>query len=699
LAFDGADPNDPAYADGWDEGDNGGFGFLPWTGGMYGNPVAIDAGVEPDNDLGTPAFQLGTGGFGYWAIRPFANPMQAGQSFKIDLDPFAFPSGPSANGEFQSLIRLAAGGSENANTRFALYTYAYFENGTVSFGVDNWGVVAETANDNLNGGVSLPASPCFATGCTNYSMFDSSDGFSLVLDLPTIDTYRLRVIDDDATRLDISGQLKVATAGQGLDRLVLWSADGSGATIDTTYFTNLEILDTPSEGLDGDYNGDNKVDAADYTVWRDNLGAADESSLHHNGDGGGITTSDYTFWKSHFGIGGAGSAGVAADVQGVPEPTSWMGFLFAGAAAVSVRRRRRSVLYPAATRGEAMRFAFAGRQHRGFTLVELLVVIAIIGVLVALLLPAIQSAREAARRTQCQNNLKQLGLGLQNYHGTHKHFPSNSYWSLGTSTNCGVSLETKREDRKGTYLVKLLPYIEETTIHALLNFDQDVHEQFEDTTGTYPNSQQLRETPMAVFRCPSDTFPLLSSDGAFANSLKNKPVTTTNYMSSVGAQKTFSQIGDDCGYPGNYFGNGDDLTPCVIFGKDTSGMFARAEWAASIREITDGTSHTIAVGEVLPDCNFELIRFGWWNSQAFYAHTSVPINYDSCGQTTPGWPAPQTCNTFFNYNTNAGFKSKHPGGAQFALADGSVHFISDSIDYRNLQRLGDRRDGESVEPF
>jgi prepilin-type N-terminal cleavage/methylation domain-containing protein/prepilin-type processing-associated H-X9-DG protein len=339
------------------------------------------------------------------------------------------------------------------------------------------------------------------------------------------------------------------------------------------------------------------------------------------------------------------------------------------------------------------------RRRKAFTLVELLVVIAIIGILVALLLPAIQAAREAARRTQCQNCMKQLGLGLQNYHNTHNRFPSNSLWSVGSSTNCGVPIVTTPADRKGTYLVKLLPYIEETAISSMLSFDKDIHDQFENTTGAYPQSPQLRETPIGVFRCPSDTFPMISSDGALSSDLKNKPVTTTNYMSSVGAQRTFNQIGDDCGYPGNFFGNGDDLTQCVVLGKDTSGIFARAEWAASIREITDGTSHTIALGEVLPDCNFELIRWGWWNSQAFYAHTSVPINYDSCTQTTPGFPAPQACNTFFNFNTNAGFKSKHPGGGQFAFADGSVHFISDAIDYRNFQRLGDRRDGESIEPF
>ena len=133
--------------------------------------------------------------------------------------------------------------------------------------------------------------------------------------------------------------------------------------------------------------------------------------------------------------------------------------------------------------------------------------------------------------------------------------------------------------------------------------------------------------------------------------------------------------------------------------KKTSGLFARVNWAASIREITDGTSKTIAMGEVLPDCNYELIRFGWWDSQIWYVGTSVPINYDSCHATDPPYPKKQDCSTFFNWNTSAGFKSRHPGGANFVMADGSVPFINDNIDYHNFQRLGDRRDGEAVDPY
>lgn len=335
IAADNA--SDPAYADGWEEGDNGGFGFLPWTGGMYANPQVIDSAPEPDNDLGAPAFQLGTGGFGYWAIRPFASPMQAGQSFKIDIDPFAFPTDSAANGEFQSLMRFGAGGSDNFHERVGLYSYAYYLNGTVAFGSDNWGVTAETTNDRLNGGTPLPTTPCFATGCTSYSMFDGSDGFTLVLDLLTIDTYRLRIIDDNVTRLDVSGQLNMDAAGQGINQLVLWSADGSGNTIDSSYFNNLEIYTTPAEALGGDFNGDGKVDAADYTVWRDHLGATDESSINNNGNHqNGVDVADYTLWKNGFGnMAGAGS--ITSSL--VPEPVSCLGMLVG--AAIGLRRVRR----------------------------------------------------------------------------------------------------------------------------------------------------------------------------------------------------------------------------------------------------------------------------------------------------------------------------------------------------------------------
>lgn len=323
LAFD--DATAEVYADGWDEGDNGGTGFLPWTGGMYGNPLVVDAAPEPDNNLGAPAFQLGTGGFGYWAIRPFANSLQPGQSFKMDIDPFAFQTDTSTTGDFQSLIRFGAGGSDNAHEAFALYTYTWYTNGVVEFGADKWGVVAETTNDGLNGGAPLPTTPCFATGCTNYSMLDSSDGFTMVFDLITTDTYRLRVFDDETTKLDVSGQLDPILAAAGINQLVLYSDDGSAGSIDSTYLTNLEIYVTPSEGLAGDFNDDGEVDAADYTVWRDNFGG-NSSVLNGNGSGAAtVVPADYDLWKSQFGMPGAGAGSIGGST--VPEPSALVGIL------------------------------------------------------------------------------------------------------------------------------------------------------------------------------------------------------------------------------------------------------------------------------------------------------------------------------------------------------------------------------------
>jgi prepilin-type processing-associated H-X9-DG protein len=317
----------------------------------------------------------------------------------------------------------------------------------------------------------------------------------------------------------------------------------------------------------------------------------------------------------------------------------------------------------------------------------LLVVVAIIGVLVALLLPAVQQAREAARLASCQNNLRQLSLALQGYHSAHHRFPSNSHWWVGNVNVCGRTVRVRSEDRKGSVLVKLMPFIEENVLHQRLDFDGDVIQQFAD-------DPQIRSAVLPVLRCPSDDYPALSHDPA-----NLPPHATTNYGPSVGAQRTFSQ-NNCCPEPaGNEFGNGNDLHACTHLKNATSGIFSRIIWAASIVQIPDGTSKTIALGEVLPSCNYELIRFGWWDSQIWYVGTAPPINYDSCRATIPPWPSPQTCATFFNWNTSSGFKSRHPGGANFALADGSVHFISENIDYRNYQRLGDRLDGEVVDPF
>ena len=331
------------------------------------------------------------------------------------------------------------------------------------------------------------------------------------------------------------------------------------------------------------------------------------------------------------------------------------------------------------------------KLRSAFTLVELLVVIAIIGVLVALLLPAVQAAREAARRTQCQNNSRQFGIALQNYHDVKKRFPSNTEWTIRTLVD---ETQTKKTDIQGNMILKLMPYIEQQNLFGRLDFKFDESE--ENIDQQFLARPELGGTVIPLLRCPSDGFSQLVTinyDG------QPRDAAITNYCPSIGAQETFS-FNNSCPDPkGNEFKNGSWISYKANAPEVTSGIFAREGWAASMQEVSDGLSNTIAMGEVLPDCNYELQSQGWWSPKITYVGTAPEINYDSCTPTTPAYPAKQTCATFFNWNTSAGFKSRHPGGANFVLADASVHFITEEIEYMNYQRLGDRADGQNVTPF
>lgn len=311
--------SDPAYADGWTADDNGGSGFGPWTGSA--NVMEIDVTpAESDNDLGTPAFRFGnTGPFEqYFFERTITNPIQAGQSFSIDYDSYPI-TGEGAPRDI--LIRFSSAGGE----RLALYGY-YYNDGTFVFNYDNWDIYAVTANDNLAGGASLPDGELSGIQWkTPYTTTDGSDGFTLTLDIVTIDTYRLRIVDDSVTKLDVSGQLLsgAAVVGQGINKLSFYGSETSSQFPEIggiAYFNNLKI---ESAGTPGDFNGDGIVNAADYTTWRDNLGAPTEAALNNNGDGvGGVTALDYALWKQSFGNPGAGAGSLAGAAQGVPEPSS-----------------------------------------------------------------------------------------------------------------------------------------------------------------------------------------------------------------------------------------------------------------------------------------------------------------------------------------------------------------------------------------
>jgi prepilin-type N-terminal cleavage/methylation domain-containing protein/prepilin-type processing-associated H-X9-DG protein len=311
-------------------------------------------------------------------------------------------------------------------------------------------------------------------------------------------------------------------------------------------------------------------------------------------------------------------------------------------------------------------------RRLGFTLIELLVVIAIIAVLIALLLPAVQQAREAARRTQCKNNLKQFGLSMHNYHDTFNRFPcSINPGNFGNPVGVGA-------------MVHLLPYIDQAPLYNSINFVSATTWQAPVGTTAAVGSRYFEIAPPG-FRCPSDTsspyYP--GTNGIQGN------WATASYGLSGGAQR---EDGNGCAsYYGNPFGtgptaHGDSRDPNAI-----SGMFSRYGFSAAIKDVTDGTSNTILMGECRAECS-DHQRHGWANTNANWLFTTAPLNYQTCLNGSG-------CSSNSNWQTSQGFKSRHVGGAHVLLCDGSVRFVSENIDYNNYQRLGDRHDNQVVTEF
>ena len=317
------------------------------------------------------------------------------------------------------------------------------------------------------------------------------------------------------------------------------------------------------------------------------------------------------------------------------------------------------------------------RWRRAFTLIELLVVIAIIAVLVALLLPAVQQAREAARRSQCKNNLKQYGLALANYHDVYNLFPIGSdgakdWWFGGGATYL-------------SWQARILPQIDQAPMYNQINMNMN---NAYNTVLADGKVMQAHVVPYAL--CPSDSHMLQNPLWA--------QVAQTNYCGSMGSQGNNSTNGS-CNQWQQFAlmlnpNNADTFDPTQV-----SGMFCRDGAPIGIFHVSDGTSNTIFVGEVLPACNDHASAGMWQMNGMGDAHSStiVPINTTNTCNYVTGINWGQVTNTLCtdpaNWNWSWGFRSMHVGGAQFLFVDGSVHFLSQNINMQTYQRLGGKADG------
>lgn len=325
------------------------------------------------------------------------------------------------------------------------------------------------------------------------------------------------------------------------------------------------------------------------------------------------------------------------------------------------------------------------KVNRGFTLVELLVVIAIIGVLIALLLPAVQQAREAARRMTCSNHLKQIGLALHNYHDTFLSLPPGGLWAhdMPWATPAPPSPNPAR----GGVFTCLLPFIEQASLHNQIDFTSGshVHDQWADSPA---NTIRVRQVIIDAYQCPSDTH------GGLIPGTTNA---AHNYSANYGPSGVSSAGNPDCSCAQGAVFNGFKVDN--QHNQDNpAGPFTRGgnRYCGKFSETTDGLSNTIYFGEVRSDCSVHA-RNGWANSNngSGLVNTLIPINTDTCYDSAAA-PGGDTCYAKCNWNLEFGFRSMHPGGAQFVHGDGSVAFRAETIDHDAYQRLGQRDDGQPI---
>ncbi len=311
----------------------------------------------------------------------------------------------------------------------------------------------------------------------------------------------------------------------------------------------------------------------------------------------------------------------------------------------------------------------SGPLH-GFTLVELLVVIAIIGILVALLLPSIQAAREAARRAQCTNNLKQISLGLHGFHDTYGALPAT-----GTSFN------------EVSWHIHILPWIEEKNTYENL---------FKAVKTSKPHTYwadfpDLSLTRIPIYLCPSSE----ALYGSFSEIVGSLQRYTTHYYGVMGPKGINPATGKD--YKFEPFGTCGGRAQQGAF-KSCNDWSDRSITGYSFRKITDGTSKTFLLGEISWVDPFKKTMFETW-SGGYRSWTqgcmTAGLNYWHCGSKNVSLPINTHSDAVLN---DVPFGSQHPGGTHFALCDGSVRFVQQDINFGTYKSLASRDGDEVGEP-
>ncbi len=338
-------------------------------------------------------------------------------------------------------------------------------------------------------------------------------------------------------------------------------------------------------------------------------------------------------------------------------------------------------------------------RRSAFTLIELLVVIAIIAILVALLLPAVQQAREAARRSSCKNNLKQIGLALHNYHDTFKVFPPGYIGDFGHFSNSGGTPVVHPKGNTNNvaqwnWTAFVAPMMEQGAAYDFLGVsDRHGAAAIDD----WANTQSTFQTPVSAFRCPSDAGPdtgrgLRRPRGD--NSATRREVAITNYVA---------------------MNRGANNTNVRARKRQSTGIF----WVDSktrIRDITDGTSNTLLVGEraweykTVHPTNGNVVTMQANAGNMWVTRSSNDGNNEcnGCGYTDSlavtglsvnGKDILNSMGNVAHNRIRGRLSSLHAGGVQVTMADGSVRFLSENLSTTTLNRIGNRRDGNVVGEF